>query len=447
MLAESRRQDMVRTYVFVVIGGAGIAMAVALFLDATAFATVEVSLLGVLSFSIVGFGLQVAEHRLTVGTAHGTISFIVYMGAALVFGPAWGAVITAVSLAGAQLIMRKPPIKTAFNVAQHVLAILIGSFLYIAIGGTIPPHSLTDALLPFVGLALGFFAVNSAAVSGVIALSEGRRFMDVWVRNTWSLVAYHLVASALAIGIAWLYLRVGVLGIAIVVVPILFLRHTILVNVQLQETNRELLDLMVKSIEARDPYTSGHSQRVSEYARTLARAIGMNYRETDHVATAALLHDVGKIYEEFAPILRKEGKLDPPERALMETHVERSAELVNTISMLRGPVERYIRHHHENFDGTGYPTGLVGDEIPIGARIIMVADTTDAMTTDRPYRGALSFEDLVSELRECAGKQFDPRVVEAFLRSPLMRRTVEAQAASESSELDRGRRTARLALR
>ena len=139
MLVESRRQDIVRTYVLAVVAFACVAMAFALFLETTAFSTLDVSLLGILSFSIVGFGLQVAEHRLTVGTAHGTISFIVYMGAALVFGPAWGAGITAFSLAGAQLIMRKPPIKTAFNVAQHVLAILIGSFLYIAIGGTVPP--------------------------------------------------------------------------------------------------------------------------------------------------------------------------------------------------------------------------------------------------------------------------------------------------------------------
>ncbi len=388
-------------------------------------ANIAPSIAGLVAFSLIGYGLQVSEHRLSVGVGHGTISFIVYMGAALVFGPILGAFVTGVSLLGAQLTLRKGLEKTTFNVAQHVLAILAGAQLYLFFGGPVPPESLNDALLPFVALVLGFFAVNSAAVSGVISLSEGRRFADVWIKNTGSLVAYHLVASALGLGIAWLYIRLEVWGIAIVVVPILFLRHTILINVQLQETNRELLELMVKSIEARDPYTSGHSQRVAEFARTLAREIGLGFREIDQIATAALLHDVGKIYEEFAPILRKEGKLTDAERQLMRTHVDRSAELIRTISNLRGPVERYVRHHHENYDGNGYPDSLVGDDIPLGARIIMIADTADAMTTDRPYRDALGYDDVTSELQLLSGKQFDPRLVSTFLRSASVRRLIE----------------------
>ena len=244
------------------------------------------------------------------------------------------------------------------------------------------------------------------------------------------MVAYHLVASALGLGIAWLYLDIGVWSIAAVVVPILFLRHTILINVQLQETNRELLELMVKSIEARDPYTSGHSQRVGEFARTLARQIGLGYREVEQVATAALLHDVGKIYQEFAPVLRKEGKLTAAERSLMQSHVERSAELVRTISSLRGPVERYVRHHHENYDGRGYPDGLVGDDIPIGARIIMIADTADAMTTDRPYRKALAYETVLEEFTKHSGKQFDPRLVAVFKKSAVIRQMIEQRRTS-----------------
>jgi len=216
---------------------------------------------------------------------------------------------------------------------------------------------------------------------------------------------------------------------AFVVVPILFLRHTYLVNVQLQATNRELLELMVKAIEARDPYTSGHSQRVAEIARLLAREMGLHLREVDTITTAALLHDVGKIYEEFAPILRKEGKLTAEERRLMESHPVRSAELIGTISNLRGAVAKCVRHHHENFDGSGYPDGLARDAIPIGSRIIMVADTTDAMTTDRPYRKALSYERVVEELDRKAGQQFDPSVVAAFKRSVAVRRVVRAGRA------------------
>lgn len=381
---------------------------------------------GVTAFLALGLLLQLAEHRLAVGTAAGSIAFIVYLGSALVFGGTWGALITASTLGLAQVLARKRPLRVAFNVAQLVLAVLIASAVYGSLGGVVPPPQFDPPLIPFTGMVIAFITINSTAVSGVVALSEGQPFDEVWLRNTWSWLGYDLVASALALGIAWLYVRSGVTGIAIVVVPILFLRHAYLVNVQLQATNRELLDLMVKAIEARDPYTSGHSQRVSEVARCLAMDMGLHLREVDQIQTAALLHDVGKIYEEFAPILRKEAKLTPEEREVMHTHPIRSAELVATISNLRGYVHKCVRHHHENFDGSGYPDGLVRDEIPIGARIILVADTTDAMTTDRPYRKALTYERVVEELDKYAGRQFDPRVVAAFKRSATVGRLVGA---------------------
>lgn len=379
---------------------------------------------GAIAFAVLGLLLQLGEHRLSVGTATGSIAFIVYLGATLVFGRTWGAAIAAADYGIAQVLERKDPLKIAFNVAQHVLAVVVAATVYESLGGVTPLQTLDGSLLPFAAFVVAFFTLNSTAVSAVIALSEDRRFEEVWLRNTGDLVGYDLVASGLALGIAWLYMRSGIVVMAFVVLPILFLRHTYLVNVQLQATNRELLDLMVKAIEARDPYTSGHSQRVAEMARSLAVEMGLHLREVDNISTAALLHDVGKIYEEFAPILRKDGKLTPEERQIMHSHPIRSAELVGTISNLHGYVHKCVRHHHESFDGSGYPDGIGGEEIPLGARIILVADTTDAMTTDRPYRKALTYERVVEELDKFAGRQFDPRVVAAFKRSGTVRRFV-----------------------
>jgi putative nucleotidyltransferase with HDIG domain len=192
---------------------------------------------------------------------------------------------------------------------------------------------------------------------------------------------------------------------------------------------------MVKAIEARDPYTSGHSVRVSEYARSMARELGLPPKHVDYIATAALLHDVGKIYEEFAPLLRKEGRLTPEERMLMQAHPVRSADLAGTIGEFRGKVQADIRNHHENYDGTGYPDGLVGETIPIGARIIMIADTIDAMTTDRPYRKALTFHRALEELKKLAGQQFDPKLVELVSKSPSIHRLLGPQLASDSTYL------------
>jgi putative nucleotidyltransferase with HDIG domain len=182
--------------------------------------------------------------------------------------------------------------------------------------------------------------------------------------------------------------------------------------------NQELLQLMVAAIEARDPYTSGHSRRVARNARLIAQAIGLRDRQVERVAVAALLHDVGKIHEVFAPILSKPGRLTAEENAIMQTHPIKSEELVRTVSQLNDVVAP-IRHHHENWDGTGYPDGLVGENIPIASRIIMFADTIDAMTTDRPYRAALSEAQVRSEFVKLRGRQFDPNICDKLLNSAI----------------------------
>jgi putative nucleotidyltransferase with HDIG domain len=422
---------VVRLYVTTVAALGLAALLVSLRLDPLLQPLGFVTPVSVVTFLLIALGLQLAEHRLAVGTAAGSIAFILYIASALVFGPTWCALLTATTVALAQLVNRKEPIKILFNVSQHVLAMTVGISMYLALGGRVPIGPVdAGVVVPFLGFVVTSFAINGATVSGVVALSEGKRFVEVWLRNTWALAAYDLVASALGLTVAWLYIRFGFGGIAAVVVPILFLRHTLLVNLQLQNTNRELLDLMVKAIEARDPYTSGHSQRVAEIARALASEIGLGYKEIEKITTAALLHDVGKIYEEFAPLLRKQERLTDGERSVMESHPVRSAELVSTISGLRGYVEGCVRHHHENYDGTGYPGGLVGEDIPLGARIVMIADTTDAMTTDRPYRRARSYDKVLRELETCCGRQFDPLMVEAFRQSPVIRSMVANRSGS-----------------
>jgi putative nucleotidyltransferase with HDIG domain len=233
--------------------------------------------------------------------------------------------------------------------------------------------------------------------------------------------------------LAFLYVKLQLLGLAVIIFPLFLARQLYQMNLQLQEELEEKLELMVKAMEARDPYTSGHSRRVAEYAVVIARELKLSAADVDSVKRAALLHDVGKIYEEFAPILRKEGRLSPEETMVMRSHVVRSAQLVATAARLRGSVEGMIRHHHENFDGSGYPDGLAGDQIPMGARIIMIADTVDAMTTDRPYRTALTLHRAFEELAKYAGRQFDPTLVRLVSNSPSIRRLFGPQMSSDSS--------------
>src|SRR5207244_3177777 len=158
--------------------------------------------------------------------------------------------------------------------------------------------------------------------------------------------------------------------------------------------------------------------------------------EIEQVETAALLHDVGKIHEEFAPLLRKEGRLTEAETALMQTHSTRSAELVGIISKFRGFIQDSVRHHHERWDGQGYPSGISGKSIPLASRIILISDTIDAMTTDRPYRKRLSLEVVIAELQKCKATQFDPELVDGTISSVAVRRLI-AGASPEFFERDR----------
>ena len=346
----------------------------------------------------------------------GSVAFVPFLASAAL-SPTWAtvAIVIAVSTI-AQLVRRRPFVRAAFNVVQLCITSSVAIIVYRLFGGT---SFLSAASLPYLALGalfLVFFAINGLLVSGVIALSESRAFWNVWTENNVSTLAYDLIALPMIGGLAWVYVRYGAPGAFVVATSLLGLRELYNVNLQLDRANQELLELMVAAIEARDPYTSGHSRRVSEHAKIIAQIIGLRAAVTKRVGIAALLHDVGKIHEVFAPILLKPGRLTDEENAIMQTHPIKSEELVAKVSQLRDVVPA-VRHHHENWDGTGYPDGLAGERIPLAARIIMFADTIDAMTSDRPYRKALDAEAVRGELIKHRGRQFDPTICDALLSS------------------------------
>jgi HD-GYP domain-containing protein (c-di-GMP phosphodiesterase class II) len=392
------------------------------------------------AFTIAAYLLEQTGNPLRI-EARGSTSFIVHMGATLLYGPLWGSVVAAISTILAQVAIGQPLVKVVFNAAQRVLSVSLGAFSYLTLGGHLPPAYLVggaglgspdsrlDLALFFV-LATVYFVVNALAVNLAVALSSGRKFQEVWSVNVRGVLGYDLGASTLSVVLAWLYLKseqvlhFGPLGFFLVLAPILVIRHIYGLYRKLQSSGRELLDLMVKAIEARDPYTSGHSIRVATLAKAIAQEAKMSADEVEEVYTAAILHDVGKIHEEFAPLLRKETKLTPEETALLQTHPVKSAELVAIISSFRGAILSAVRSHHERWDGGGYPDGLIGEAIPLGARIIMISDTTDAMTTDRPYRKRLPVEAVIAELQKYRGTQFDPKLVDLVINSVTIRRAI-----------------------
>lgn len=184
---------------------------------------------------------------------------------------------------------------------------------------------------------------------------------------------------------------------------------------QLEVASMATIRALADALDAKCDYTSGHSLRVSRYAVTIGKKIGLTEAELRDLEIAGILHDIGKIGVPES-ILWKPARLDPEEQSIMSVHPVRSAQMIDEIPQLaRSAV--WVRHHHEYLDGSGYPDHLTGDNIPVGARIILVADAYDAMTSDRPYRKSIGYERASAELRKYAGRQFDPEMVEALLGS------------------------------
>lgn len=183
---------------------------------------------------------------------------------------------------------------------------------------------------------------------------------------------------------------------------------------ELEKTHFDAIKALAQAIEAKDRYTNGHSERMFQYSLAIADILNFSEEEKVSLKYATALHDIGKIGVSEA-ILNKPGKLTPEEFEEIKTHPIRGANIISQIEFL-SPVIPIVYHHHERYDGKGYPAGLVRDEIPIGSRIVTVLDTYDAMTSDRPYRKALPRETALMELRNCSGTQFDPMVVEAFIK-------------------------------
>ncbi len=204
-------------------------------------------------------------------------------------------------------------------------------------------------------------------------------------------------------------------------------------NVRLYENLRQAylstIRALAEAVDAKDTYTRGHSDRVSGFAVAIAKEMGLDEEFVSHIRDAGYLHDIGKIGTPDA-VLTKNGILTPEETATMRLHPGASHKIL-TLARLPGEIKEMIRYHHERFNGEGYPDGLSGQEIPLGSRILAVADAYEAMTADRPYRDCLSADDAVAELERCSGGQFDPGIVDAFLR---IREEAEASLREERAE-------------
>ena len=398
-------------------------------------------------FLIVGvLAIALGRTRIPIyGDTTVSIAMVGDFAVAFLFGPA-GAVLVSPLAAIATDFGGGAWYKRLFNVGSVVV---VNTIVALMISGLV---GLVDDGLPLNGwlipIALGatvvYYLLNSMLVALAVSLATATSLLSVWREKFEWLIPHYAVFGMLGLALAVAYDGLGYAGLLAFVAPPLMMRFAIKqyidktrsnveelkkTNVELQRANRDILSMadqlretydgtleaLVSALDARDQETKGHSMRVARYMMEIAYHMGIEpgSEEWVNLQRGGLLHDIGKIGVSDT-ILHKPGPLDDGEWVAMKRHPKIGFDVIKDISFLSGAAV-IVFNHHERFDGKGYPRGLTADEIPIGARIFALADTFDAMTSDRPDRKAQTPEASREEIIRCSGTQFDPRCVHAFL--------------------------------
>jgi len=357
-----------------------------------------------------------------------TVSEVFAFTAVLLFGPEAGAVTLALDSLVLAWLRRMPPPKAAFNLGNLSLAVWISGTLFFHVsgvgrllGGTGPA---ADLLLPLALLGATYFLVNTGLLAVAIGIDTATSPLLLWRRHFFALAPGYAASASLALLLVLALQAVHFVAFALLAPLLLVFYYTYRSSFGRAEDAKGHVDklnmlylstveTLATAIDAKDEVTHGHIRRVQLAAMALARELGVKDEETlKAIEAAALLHDTGKI---AIPehILNKPGKLTPAEYEKMKLHAPIGAEILSAIDFPY-PVVPIVRHHHENWDGTGYPDRIAGTDIPIGARILSVVDCFDALTSDRPYRKRMTDEDALAILRERRGTMYDPLVVDVF---------------------------------
>lgn len=385
-----------------------------------------------LSWGIVLFAaLCIVVEQLAVdisGRGKTSVAVVAVLAASFLFGGA-GILAAATALSVSVAIKARSPLhRVLFNIGNVVLSAQGAYFFFALFAGIHLDVTHGPLLIIPAGLAgLLYYAINHALLSLIRGVHEGRSPWQIWQADYRWLWPHYALMGVLGLGVALAYLTMGTFGVLAMALPvsmmhIAFKQYTVrttmhvedlrCANARLADSYEATLQALTRALDTRDEETEEHSQRVRRYAGLIAQQLNLSASECEDIARGALLHDIGKIGVPDA-ILLKPGKLNDEERAMMRKHPEIGYAMIAHIPFLSNAAQ-VVLHHHEAFDGSGYPSGLAGENIPLGARIFAVADTFDAMTSDRPYRAALSIDVAFAEIRRCQGVQFDPAIVAAF---------------------------------
>ena len=349
----------------------------------------------------------------------------------LLFGPEVGVITLALDGIRISVRWKMTRTQTLFNFANLGLSVWTAGPLFFTLSGARPLYggpAPSAAVVFFVALMMAvYFAVNTGLTASAIGLSARRSVATVWKEHYWPLLPGYVAGAAVALLLVLAFREVHFTAVALIL-PLLLICYLTFQSSfgRLEDSKRHVehlnrllfstVETLATAIDAKDEVTHDHVRRVQQGTLALARRLGVkDPSELQAIEAAALLHDTGKI---AVPehILNKPGRLTPAEFEKMKRHAPIGAEILSSIDFPY-PVVPIVRHHHENWDGTGYPDGLRGEAIPLGARILQVIDCFDALTSDRPYRRRMTDTQALAIVRERRGVMYDPAIVDAFLES------------------------------
>ncbi len=342
-----------------------------------------------------------------------TVAFPISFVIILVYGPAVAILVEILSVIWEIFKKRGNWYKTLFNAAQYSLSSGLAGVVYISSGGVVGTQNIINYLLPAALCALTYCFINLFLVTCVISLDSGMQITKVYRINIKDIIPSYLAEAPMGFIMAIIYVHIGILGILLFFFPLLLARQSFELYTRMRKIYLDTIRTLAATIDAKDPYTHGHSERVSQLAVQLARKLDFAETEIEYLEYAAILHDIGKIGIEDR-ILGKKDRLTDEEYDKIKEHPVIGASIIGSIEFLQ-KCSQTVLHHHERYNGGGYPHGLKGEEIPRTARLLAVVDAYDAMNSDRPYRKKLSENDILEEIERESGKQFDPAIARTFI--------------------------------
>ena len=369
-------------------------------------------------FHLLLFGLlAAASESLPVSLPRGgyvTVSFAVFICAAILFP--FGVSVSVAAIGGlfvfGKEVQGEPFYKRVFNASQFVVAICAASVVLklTETGFSVAPVTIIIYLVA----AFAYMLTNITLVAIALGVLQNKSPWLIWIGNIQWAIPNFMALALLGLLMALIYNNYGTGGLLLLFIPLLISRHSFQLYVDMRENYLNTVEALVQALEAKDTYTSGHSERVGKFSVAIAEEIKMSEEKIVFLKYAAVLHDIGKIGVSEI-ILNKEGKLLDLEWDSIRAHPVIGQTIIKKIRFLFD-IGLVVRYHHERYDGKGYPDGVKGEEIPLESRIIAVADTYDAITSDRIYRKGRTHDEAIAELKRVAGSQLDPEIVEIFCK-------------------------------